>query len=99
MKRTYPIPVQRSLKTLGSDIRAARKRRLIKIATMAERMGVSEPTLRKIENGDPSVQLGHLAQALFVLQMLEGLASLACVGNDELGQVLAEERLPQRIRN
>lgn len=99
MKRTYPIPVQKSLRKLGGDIRAARKRRLIKVATMAERMGVSEPTLRKIENGDPSVQLGHLAQALFVLQLLDGLGELASAGNDDLGQMLEQERLPKRIRN
>ncbi len=99
MKRTYPIPVQRVLRQLGEDIRVARKRRLIKVSTMAERMGVSEPTLRKIENGDPTVQLGHLAQALFVLQMLDGLSKLASVGKDEIGQMLEEERLPKRIRN
>lgn len=99
MKRTYPLPVQRALKQLGEDVRVARKRRLIKVSTMAERMGVSEPTLRKIENGDPTVQLGHLAQALFVLQMLEGLGQLASAGKDEIGQMLAEEQLPKRIRN
>lgn len=99
MKRTYPLPVQRVLKQLGEDIRVARKRRLIKVSTMAERMGVSEPTLRKIENGDPTVQLGHLAQALFVLQMVDGLSQLASTGKDEIGQMLEEERLPKRIRN
>lgn len=98
MKRKYPIPVQKALKNLGSDLRAARKRRLIQVATMAERMGVSEPTLRKIENGDPTVQFGHVAQALFVLQMVDGLAELASVSKDDLGQMLEEERLPQRIR-
>lgn len=99
MKRTYPIPVRRALKRLGEDIQVARKRRLIKVSTMAERMGVSEPTLRKLERGDPTVQLGHLAQALFVLQMLDGLGELASAGQDEVGQMLEEERLPKRIRN
>lgn len=99
MKRTYPIPVRRALKRLGEDIQVARKRRLIKVSTMAERMGVSEPTLRKLERGDPTVQLGHLAQALFVLQMLDGLGELASAGQDEIGQMLEEERLPKRIRN
>jgi transcriptional regulator with XRE-family HTH domain len=98
MKRRYPIPVQKALKKLGSDLRMARKRRPIKAATMAERMGVSAPTLRKIENGDPTVQLGHLAQALFVLQMLDGLSDVAASENDEIGQMLEEERLPQRVR-
>lgn len=98
MKRKYPIPVQKAIKQLGADLRAARKRRPIQVATMAERMGVSEPTLRKIENGDPTVQFGHVAMALFILQMLDGLADLASVSNDEMGQMLEEERLPQRIR-
>lgn len=99
MKRKYPLPVQKALKKFGADLRAARKRRPIQVATMAERMGVSEPTLRKIENGDPSVQFGHVAQALFVLQMLDGLGDLASVSKDDIGQMLEEERLPQRIRN
>lgn len=99
MKRTYPIPVRRALKRLGEDLQVARKRRLIKVSTMAERMGVSEPTLRKLERGDPTVQLGHLAQALFVLQRLDGLSELASMGQDEIGQMLEEERLPKRIRN
>jgi|DeeseametaMP0747_FD_contig_111_101276_length_13022_multi_4_in_0_out_0_10 transcriptional regulator with XRE-family HTH domain len=99
MKRKHPVPVQKAMKKIGSDLRSARKRRLIKVATMADRMGVSEPTLRKIENGDPSVQFGHVAQALFVLQMLDRLADLASLANDELGQMLEEEDLPQRIRN
>lgn len=99
MKRKYPIPVQNALKKLGADLRAARKRRPIQVATMAERMGVSEPTLRKIEKGDPTVQVGHVAQALFVLQMIEGLSDLAAVSKDKIGQLLEEERLPQRIRN
>ena len=55
--------------------------------------------MRKIENGDPTVQLGHLAQALFVLQLVDGLGQLASAGKDEIGQMLAEERLPKRIRN
>ena len=77
-----PLPVQRALRELGSDIRDARRRRRIKTAVMAERLQVSRPTLRRIEKGDPNVRMGSYATALYVLGMVDGLAELADAAND-----------------
>lgn len=98
MKRRYPPSVQKALKQCGENIALARRRRSIPVAVMAERVGVSRPTLAKIERGDPSVQFGHVAAAMFVLGMTENLRDMAAPEHDELGVTLDEDRLPQRIR-
>lgn len=43
---------------LGSRIRVARRERRWTEAELAERVGVSPVTLRKVERGDPTVALG-----------------------------------------
>lgn len=94
-----PLSVQRALRKLGSDIRDARRRRRISTTLMAERAGISRPTLRKVEEGDPSVSLGIYASVLFVLDMDDGLGEIADVTNDQLGLALQEEELPERIHD
>lgn len=92
-----PLPVQRALKKLGADIRDARRRRRIQTKVMAGRLLVSRPTLRRLEQGDPSVGMGTWATALYVLGLLDGLADLADLTNDRLGQQIASKDLPERI--
>ena len=65
---------------------------------MAERAFTTRTTLRKVEQGDPSVSLGIYATVLFVLGMTDRLRDLADSGQDKLGIELADEQLPQRIR-
>lgn len=96
---SLPIPVGRSLAKLGQDIRDARRRRRIKAAILAERAGISSPTLGKIEKGAPGVSMGMYACVLFSLGMIERLAELADVRKDDLGLMLEEEKLPERIRD
>ncbi|HVD40004.1 MAG TPA: helix-turn-helix transcriptional regulator [Solirubrobacterales bacterium] len=48
---------------LGQRIRLARRERRWTMRELAERVGVSVPTMRKIERGDPSVRLGLAFEA------------------------------------
>lgn len=93
-----PLPVQRAMKKLGADIRDARKRRRIKTAVMADRLQVSRPTLRRLERGDPGVGMGTYATALYVLGLADRLVDLADIAHDPIGQQLASDSLPKRIR-
>jgi len=93
-----PLPVQRALKKLGTDIHDARKRRRINTAVMADRLQVSRPTLRRLERGDSSVSIASYANALYVLGMIERLGDLAAISNDSVGQQLSSKDLPDRIR-
>ncbi len=56
-----------SLKALGARLRAERLRRNETQQVFAARIGVSVPTLYKMESGDHRVQLGHWAVALDLL--------------------------------
>lgn len=96
-KPPLPLPVRRVLKKLGADIREARLRRRIQTTVMADRVQVSRPTLRKLEQGDPGVGIGVYASALYILGMGDRLADVADIANDPVGQQLSSEALPQRI--
>jgi transcriptional regulator with XRE-family HTH domain len=98
-KSALPQAVRRALKKLGTDISVARRRRHISTLLMAERAFISRNTLAKVEKGDPGVSLGIYATVLFVLGMTERVAELADRTRDVLGQDLAEESLPKRVRS
>lgn len=95
---SLPLPAAHALRKLGRDLALARRKRGISTADMAARLFVSRDTLWRLERGDPTVAVGTLATAVFVLQLQNRLADLASPANDALGLSLDEQRLPQRIR-
>jgi hypothetical protein len=66
--------------------------------TWRPRLFVSRDTLWRLERGDPTVALGTLVTATFVLGLHDRLGNLASPACDELALSLDERRLPQRIR-
>jgi transcriptional regulator with XRE-family HTH domain len=94
---TLPLPARQALRQLGRDLAVARRKRAISTADMAARLLVSRDTLWRLERGDPTVSLGTLATATFVLRLHDRLAELAAPARDELALSLDEHRLPQRI--
>lgn len=85
---------QVKLSALGQRLRDARLRRRISQEAMAARVGVSRPTLRNLEQGDPVVNLSTLARVLTVLGLESDLDGLA--GNDAIGKRLQDLELTQR---
>lgn len=55
------------LSSLGARLKAERLQKNETQKTFAARIGVSVPTLTKMEKGDPSVSVGHWVSALHVL--------------------------------
>ena len=47
-----------ALRMLGDRVRVSRRERRLRAAEVAERVGVSLTTIRKVERGDPTVALG-----------------------------------------
>ena len=94
---TMPLPAERALRKLGRDLALARRKRGISTSDMAARLFVSRDTLWRLERGDPSVALGTLVTATFILKLHDRLANLAAPASDELALSLDERRLPQRI--
>jgi transcriptional regulator with XRE-family HTH domain len=64
---------------------------------MAARLFVSRDTLWRLEKGDPTVSIGTLATAAFILQMNDRLANLANPSTDAIALELDEERIAKRI--
>jgi hypothetical protein len=71
-----------ALEQLGADLAVARLRRKESLKTWAKRMGISVPTLLRLEAGEPSVSLGVLATALWMIGRDSMLASLATPKED-----------------
>ena len=94
---SIPLPAANALHKLGRDLALARRKRGISTADMAARLFVSRDTLWRLERGDPTVALGTLATAAFILQLHDRLAGLAAPGTDVLALALDEERLPKHI--
>ncbi len=93
-----PLPATHALRKLGRELALARRKRNISTADMAARLFVSRDTLWRLEKGDPTIALGTLATATFVLQLHDRLANLAAPATDALALSLDEHRLPKRIR-
>lgn len=95
----YPTAAsRRALKKLGADIRAARLRRNLPMRVLADRAFTSRSTLQRVEEGDPAVSMGIYAAVLNGLGLIDGLALVADISHDKVGQDLAEMALPKRAR-
>ncbi|MEI6804996.1 MAG: hypothetical protein WCK49_00630 [Myxococcaceae bacterium] len=66
-----------ALKRLGEDLAVARMRRHESQRVWAKRLGVSVPTLIRMEQGDSGVGMGIYATALWMIGRTEALAELA----------------------
>ena len=97
-KSSFPLPVTHTLHKLGRDLALARRKRRISTADMAARLFVSKDTLWRLEKGDPTVAMGTLATAAFILQLHHRLGDVAAPAADALALSLDKERLPKRIR-
>lgn len=71
------------IEKLGADLAVARLRRKESLKTWAQRMGVSIPTLQRLEAGDPGVGIGIVATALWLIQRDGALGSLAAPEHDQ----------------
>ncbi|KVK80683.1 XRE family transcriptional regulator [Burkholderia cepacia] len=93
-----PAPVLRALKKLGDDINRGRRRRGLTQRALAERVGAGLNTIKRLEAGDPRMQLHVLARVLQVFGELERLDGLLDSAQDDVGLALMDEQLPRRIR-
>jgi transcriptional regulator with XRE-family HTH domain len=72
-----PPATAAAIEKLGADLAVARLRRKESLRTWAKRMGVSIPTVQRLEAGDPSVGIGIVATALWLINRDAELAKLA----------------------
>ncbi|MBV5285065.1 MAG: helix-turn-helix transcriptional regulator [Methyloversatilis discipulorum] len=77
----------------------ARRRRHISQASLAERMGASLSTVRRMEKGDLRVPIHFFARALHVFGEIQALENLLDTAKDDIGLTLMDENLPKRVRS
>lgn len=70
------------LKELGARLRAERLKRNETQALFAARIGVSIPTLRKMESGDATVLIGYWAAALKLLDRVADMDGILAEPED-----------------
>jgi transcriptional regulator with XRE-family HTH domain len=95
-----PPTVIKALRQLGEHLAIARVRRRESQRVWAGRLGVSVPTLIRLERGDPGVGLGIVATALWMMGRVEALSALAEPATDRgaLEQDLREATRRRAVR-
>ena len=91
------LQARRALEELGQNIRTARLKRRISVKGFAERAGVSESTIIRLEKGDNGVSIGTLSMACLVLGEVDRISDLLDPGSDDMGLLLDKQMLPKRI--
>lgn len=87
----YPSQ-SRLLRALGLRLREARLRRRFTVTQVAERAGISRPTLNKVEQGDGTVTMGNYLRVLAALGLENDFEQVA--GSDPVGRRLQDAQLP-----
>lgn len=85
------------LKEFGERLRLARLRRRLQAKEVAERAGMTEVTLRRVERGLPGVTMGAYLAVMQVLQLQDDVAQWAT--NDPLGRHLQDAELQSGVRS
>jgi transcriptional regulator with XRE-family HTH domain len=75
--QSLPAAVTGALAALGDNLAVARLRRRESQRAWAQRLGVSVPTLIRLERGDPGVGMGIYATALWLIGRATALPELA----------------------
>ena len=97
MKKTTQSVLEASSE-IGEHLKTWRKIYQLKSTQVAQRAGISAGTLRKLENGDPSVSAAALLEVARSLGLLETLSNCLDPLNTDLGRARVNERLPKRVR-
>jgi hypothetical protein len=72
-----------AIEKLGADLAVARLRRKESLRSWAQRLGVTVSTLQRLEAGDPSVGIGIVASALWLIKRDGELGNLAAPEHDQ----------------
>jgi DNA-binding XRE family transcriptional regulator len=90
----YPQAVIQQIELLAQNIVVARKRRKETQAQWAKRLGVSQPTMARIERGDPSVGMASYVMCMWLINPDCSLADLVAPQYD----TIALEREIAKVR-
>jgi transcriptional regulator with XRE-family HTH domain len=84
------------LSELGKRLRAARIERNDSMDVFAQRLGVSIGTVRAMERGAPTVQIGVWLNALWILNQLDAITHVLEPKESLLDRIRAQEKRPRQ---
>ncbi|PXW94949.1 helix-turn-helix protein [Sphaerotilus hippei] len=89
-KESHPSfpSVLKQMRAFGERLQMARLRRELTTVQFSERVGVSRETIRRLEQGDPTIAIGTYMRALRVLGLDQDINTLA--SDDVLGKKLQD---------
>jgi transcriptional regulator with XRE-family HTH domain len=93
-----PYPVEQTLGRVGKNLRAARLRRNLTIAEVAEKIGTGPRAVMDAEKGKTSTGIGVYAALLWAYGLLDPLDELASPLKDEEGIALESAKSRSRAR-
>ena len=95
----FPQAVLQQIAQLGQNIAIARKRRAESQAQWARKLGVSQPTMARIERGDPAVSMASYVMCMWLINQGGGLADLIAPQNDHaaLEKEVAKVHSPRKL--
>lgn len=99
MARSLPARTRLSARRIGANLTAWRKLQRLTAEQVAERAGISRGTLRRLENGEPSVGLDVFLNVARALGVLDRLVESLDPYETDLGRARANETLPKRVRS
>jgi len=80
----YPLAVTQQVELLAQNIVIARKRRKETQAQWAKKLGVSQPTMARIERGDPAVAMASYVMCMWLINPDCSLADLISPQHDHV---------------
>lgn len=92
-----PIPVKRSLRTIGHNLATQRKLLGLTARMVAERAGTTPQTISKLENGEGTT-LEITLRVMRVLGLMDVVVAATDPFRTERGRLMAGEKLPERVR-
>lgn len=98
MGRPTPVRVKAAAVSIGEQLVAWRKLQGLTAAQVAERAGIARGTLRRIETGDPGVNLEAFLGVARALGVLDSIVTATDPYETDLGRARADEALPKRVR-
>ena len=97
MPTRTPIPVSRAMRQISANLDLARRQQRIPVALLAERAGLSMPTVTKmLRTGNGSFE--NFLRIARLLGLLDGVQRATDPLNTDIGKLRADEDTPKRIR-
>jgi transcriptional regulator with XRE-family HTH domain len=86
------------LRRTADSLSGWRRLRGLTQAQLADRAGVSESTVYRLERGDGGVSVENLLRVLRALGLLDALPRALDPYESDVGRLRADEQLPRRVR-